>query len=120
HVLMTCPDDQGCANGTCEPACKAASDSHGTLGCDFVVSTPHLPYKTPPCFSAVLSNTWPKPVHVTVTRTGAGVLDPTTFIRLPTSDPDTTHWPLLTGAGVGTDQSAIVFLAGDPTSGSEY
>src|SRR5258708_8316721 len=34
-VKMTCPPDQGCANGTCIPACDAAVANKSTVGCEY-------------------------------------------------------------------------------------
>src|SRR5262245_18578915 len=57
HVVATCADDQGCADGVCVPACEAAAKSHGNLGCDFVIATPsspigwETPTAPPPCFA---------------------------------------------------------------------
>src|SRR5690242_9487956 len=34
NPVMSCPDDQGCANGVCQDACQAAADSKSSIGCD--------------------------------------------------------------------------------------
>src|SRR5436190_24077532 len=39
---VECPPDQGCANGKCMPACDAAAESKGPLGCRYRVATPAL------------------------------------------------------------------------------
>ena len=40
NLIMSCPAEQGCANGQCVAACAAAGASQGTVGCDFMVGTP--------------------------------------------------------------------------------
>src|SRR5581483_2769835 len=40
NAVMQCPPDQGCSGGQCVPACQAAADAKGSLGCRYVVSTP--------------------------------------------------------------------------------
>src|SRR5437016_349148 len=36
NVVFTCPSDQGCFKGVCEPACDAARDNKSTVGCDYL------------------------------------------------------------------------------------
>ena len=89
----------------------------GNLGCDFVVATPSFyPGYVPPCFAVFLANGWAAPAHVTVSYDSMS-LDPTLFSKVP--DPvtsDATAWPWLTGAGLGPEEVAVVFLSSDPTS----
>src|SRR5438445_6957846 len=71
NVVMTCPDDQGCAGGGCVPACQAAGASKGSVGCDYVVPTPSFyAYIAPPCWAVFVANNWVKPVQLTVARAG--------------------------------------------------
>jgi hypothetical protein len=58
QVLEACPADQGCAEGTCVPACAAAAGSKANFGCTFIVPTPPAyPPALPPCFAVFLANT---------------------------------------------------------------
>src|ERR1700722_18003956 len=64
NVVQTCANDQGCAGGKCIAACAAAAASHGSLGCDFWLSTPIITDRDSvsqqqPCFAISIANTWP-------------------------------------------------------------
>src|SRR5262249_51476867 len=41
-VVEHCAPALGCYGGVCIPPCEAAAKSQGTIGCDFVVSTPYM------------------------------------------------------------------------------
>ncbi|MBI2395296.1 MAG: IgGFc-binding protein [Deltaproteobacteria bacterium] len=115
-VVTTCPPDQGCSNGACVPACAAASDSRGNVGCDFRMATP-LAYGTtlPPCFAVVLANTWPRPAKVTVERGGA-TYDVTKFGRIPINGKPAAEWAPIPEGGIPVDQVGVLFLSSDPAS----
>ncbi len=115
-AITTCPPDQGCSNGTCVPACTAASDSKGNVGCDFRVATP-LAYGTtlPPCFAAVLANTWPRPAKITVER-GGTTYDVTNFGRIPINGKPATEWTPIPAGGIPVDEVGVLFLSSDPNS----
>ncbi|HEY1955901.1 MAG TPA: IgGFc-binding protein [Polyangiaceae bacterium] len=114
NVVTTCPPDQGCAGGQCVPACQAAGASKGTVGCDYVLSTPsfYSPDK-PPCFAAFVANNWPKAVKVTVTRSGTSY-DVTQFGRIPQSGQPVTSWPPVPATGIPAGDVAVLFLSHDP------
>jgi hypothetical protein len=116
NVVMTCPPDQGCANGVCVPACDAAAQGHGSLGCDFLIPTP-MAYQTtlPPCFAVAVANAWPEPVKLTVTR-GATSFDVTQFGRIPVDGKNPDQWPTLDANGIPVDGVAVLFLSADPKS----
>lgn len=119
NVVQTCPDDQGCAGGTCIAACAAAAASHGSLGCDFWITTP-ITYDSEvgqqqPCFAAFVANTWPLAAQLTITRAGASY-DPTTFGYVPSSAPDT-QWPALAASGIPVGNVAVLYLSGAPNVG---
>src|SRR5260370_2292477 len=66
QVVATCPPDQGCLAGACVPACAAAANNKGTMGCDFVQATPSvLPSTLPPCWAVFLANNCSKPANIT-------------------------------------------------------
>ncbi len=115
-VLQTCAPDEGCADRKCVPACEAAAASHGNVGCDFVLSTPHFyPTIAPPCFAAFVTNSWAVPAQITVTR-GNATFDVTKFGRIASSDPDPAHWDAVPSAGLPPGQVAVLFLSDDPAS----
>jgi hypothetical protein len=116
QVLEACPADQGCAEGTCVPACAAAAGSKANFGCTFIVPTPPAyPPALPPCFAVFLANTWGHPAKLAVARGGVD-LDITTAARLVTPGVLPKDWPPLPAEGVPADAVAVVFLSSDPKS----
>jgi hypothetical protein len=114
NVVMTCPADEGCAGGTCIAACAAAAASHGSLGCDFWVSTPVTLDveigQQQPCFAMFVANTWPLPATLTVARDGTSYT-PSAFGALP-SQSLPAQWPALPSQGVPVDDVAVLYLSG--------
>ncbi len=116
HVVMTCPDDQGCSNGACIAACDAASASKGNVGCDFLVPTPETyPVDLPPCFAVFVANAWPAPAVLTVS-TGATTYDVTKFGRIPQNGMPESSWAPVPALGIPAGQVAVLFLSNDPNS----
>ncbi len=115
-AVSTCPPDQGCFGGACVPACTAAGESRGNVGCDFRMATP-LAYGTtlPPCFAVVLANTWPRPAKITVER-GGTTYDVTKFGRIPINGKPATEWTAVPADGIPVDQVGVLFLSSDPAS----
>ncbi|HEY1557352.1 MAG TPA: IgGFc-binding protein [Kofleriaceae bacterium] len=116
NVIQTCPDDQGCAAGMCVPACDAAAASQGSVGCDFVVSTPSF-YTSiaPPCFAVFLANNWPLDSVVTISRAGTNY-DPATYGRVPDGTPNAASWPTVSPTGIASSNVGVLFLDADPSS----
>lgn len=122
NVIQECPPDQGCSGGQCVPACTAAADSQGNVGCDFTVATPYffagasgfgaIP---PPCFAVFLANNWGKDTIVSVSRGGV-TYDVTQFGRIATSAPNTAAWAPVPATGIPPGQVAVLFLSQDPVS----
>jgi len=115
NVLVTCPPDQGCAGGTCVPACQAAGASKGSVGCDFQVATPSFfadlyPGYYAPCFAVFVANNWPKDVKITVTRNGQ-TYNVTSFGRIPQPGVPPASWQPVPANGVPPGQVAVLFLA---------
>lgn len=113
NVLKTCPPDQGCAgNGACVPACQAAADSKGSIGCDFYAVDPDIytgDGAAGGCFAAFVANTWDTPATVTV-EYGGKALDVAQFGRIPTgTGPAITYKPL-PGGKIPAHEVAILFL----------
>jgi hypothetical protein len=116
HAIGKCPPELGCLEGKCVEACVAAAGIKGSVGCDFVVSTPSFyPDILPPCFAVFLANNWPKDVQITVTRAGS-TLDVGAFGRIPTTDPNEKSWPTIAIAGVPPGKVGVLFMSSDPAS----
>lgn len=114
NVVTTCPSDQGCSAGQCVPACTAAADSHGSVGCEYVVATPDfMTQLKPPCFAVFVANNWTKPARLTVTRGGA-TLDVTTFGRIPEAGKAESAWSTIPASGIPAGQVAVLFMSSDP------
>ncbi len=122
QVIEHCPPDQGCFDGACIPACDAAANVQGTIGCDFWAPTPPFVFNgTPnaaqsgPCFAVFLANTWDKPAQITIQRNGQPY-DAATYARIPKGiAPNITYDPL-PPEGLPPDEVAILFLAHRPGS----
>ena len=119
-VVMTCRGDEGCSDGACISACAAAAASHGSLGCDFWVSTP-VTYdveagQQQPCFGMFVANTWGVAATLTVSRAGT-TYDTTLFGAIPSQTAPPAAWPALTAAGVPVDGVAVLYLSGAPGVG---
>jgi len=115
NVVSTCASDQGCSGGKCIDACAAAAASHGSLGCDFWVSTP-VTYDVEegqgqPCFGMFVANAWPKDATLTVARSGV-TYDPTTFGAIPSQTLAPSAWPPLTAQGIPVNDVAVLYLSG--------
>jgi len=116
NVIQTCPNDQGCAGGTCVPACQAAAASKGTVGCDYVVPTPSF-YTgiAPPCFAMFVANNWAQAVNITVSRGGQSY-NVSTFGRVAQAGVDATAWAAVPSSGLPPGDVAVLFLSDDPSS----
>jgi hypothetical protein len=116
NVVKTCGPTEGCSAGTCINACAAAAASKGSVGCDFVVSTPSF-YRdiTPPCFSIFLANNWPIDAAVTISR-GAQTYDAATIGRVPNGNPSAASWPAVPASGIASSSVGVLFMSHDPTS----
>lgn len=116
NVVSTCPDDQGCAAGTCIPACQAAGASKGTVGCDYVVPTPSFYTNiAPPCFAIFVANNWPAAVHITVQRSGQSY-NVTQFGRIAQAGTAATSWSAVPSTGLPPGDVAVLFMSDDPSS----
>ncbi len=114
NVVLTCPPDQGCANGVCVGACDAAAASKGSVGCDFVVATPSMsPSIKPPCFAVFVANNWPSDAELTIERDGVSY-SATTFGRVPDGSADAAAWPAVPASGLASESVAVLFLSSDP------
>jgi hypothetical protein len=117
-VIQTCPPDQGCSASACVPACQAAADSHGTIGCDFMVATPSFfagssTYSSP-CFAVFLANNWAENSVLSVDRNGT-TYDPTKFGRVSATSGSPTTWPSVSGTGLPQGNVAVLFMDDNPS-----
>jgi hypothetical protein len=120
NVLQMCSPDQGCANAMCVPACDAAGQSKGTLGCDFYVAEPSsngngmgVGY-IGACYAVFIANGWGQPAKITVSRDGQ-TLDVSQFGRIPTGIAPNLTFTAIPSTGLPAGQVAVLFLSHDPT-----
>lgn len=119
NVIKMCPADQGCAGGVCVTACDAASQSKGSIGCDFYAPDPPF-YQNGvgssydgTCYAVFVANTWSRPAKITVSR-GGQTFDLTQFGRIPSGIlPNITYDPIPAN-GVPPNQVAVLFLSHKP------
>lgn len=108
--VTECPPGQGCANGTCVPACDAAAESKGSLGCKYRVATPAF-YTTfaSPCFAVFVANAWREPAKLEVARDGT-TYDVTSFGRIAEPGQPETSWDPVPAGGIPAGKVAVLFL----------
>ncbi len=119
NVIKTCPPDQGCGSGGCIPACQAAAQAHGSIGCDFMVATPSWfaglqPTYSAPCFAIFVANNWGEDTVITVDRAGT-TYDPTKFGRISATGSAPASWSTVPTTGVPQSKVAVLFMDDNPS-----
>ncbi len=116
-VVTACPPDQGCAGGTCVPACDAAKANKSSVGCDYY-AVPATDFTGETCFAVYVANTWGSAVSLTV---GWGANDYTsklsTFGYIPTGSGATLTYTAMSGGQVPVDGIGILFLSSQASGG---
>lgn len=113
-----CPDDQGCASGTCIAACDAASASHTSIGCDYFTMNPDVLDNDNirgSCFAVFVANTWGSPVTLTAEYGGA-TIDVSNAAKLPSGTGSALTYAPLPSGQLPAGEVAIVFLAASATA----
>ena len=121
NVLQMCPPDQGCSGGVCVPACQSASDSKGSIGCDFYAPDPPFYSNGTPstyngsCYAVFVANTWSRSAQITVSRAGQS-FSLSQFGYIPSGIiPNITYTPI-PATGVPPNQVAVLFLSNNPNA----
>ncbi|APR74904.1 Hypothetical protein A7982_00250 [Minicystis rosea] len=119
NILQMCPPEQGCAGGTCVPACSAAEQSKGSIGCDFWAPDPPF-YSNGQgstydgtCYAVFIANTWSRPAQITVSR-GGQTFDLKQFGRIPSGIVPNIAYDPIPATGVPPNQVAVLFLSHKP------
>jgi hypothetical protein len=116
NILESCPPDLACAKGKCVPACEAMEETKGSVGCDYLVSTPEGNGSLPsPCLAAFVANSWQKAVKISVSRGGI-TYDVTQFGRIPVAGRPATAWDPIPSSGLPVGKIAVLFLSSDPNA----
>ncbi len=115
-IQQDCWPDLGCSNGMCVAPCDAAGESRGSVGCDFMVATPHFTTVIlPPCFAVFVANNWPKAANLTISR-GGQTYDVSQFGRIPNGSNNEASWAPVPSTGLPAGEVAVLFLSQDPNS----
>jgi hypothetical protein len=113
NVVMSCPANEGCANGGCVAPCDAAAANKSTIGCDYFAVEPDA-YTTGQggCFAAYVVNTWDQPVTITADYNGMSV-DVPSIAYVPSGAGQSITYTALSGGQLQPGQVAILFLNND-------
>lgn len=115
NVVTACPGDQGCAAGSCIPACDAAVANKSSIGCEYYAHNPQTLFGRG-CHALFVANTWSVPVTITGEAAGS-MIDLSKYAYVPSgSGPTLSYTPLGQGQGIPPGSVAIVFLR-DSSSG---
>ena len=126
-VLLTCPDDQGCAAGGCVDPCTAARANGSAQGCEFYSVMPAIfaatggektDNDTGSCFAAMVANTWKQAITLNVDYDGKA-LDISQIARSPKQTSGTLSFDPLPNGTLGPGEMALLFLAGKAGSATE-
>ncbi|HEY1954108.1 MAG TPA: IgGFc-binding protein [Polyangiaceae bacterium] len=122
NVVQTCPPDQGCAAGTCAPACAAAKANKSSVGCDYY-AVPATDFTGQTCFAVYVANTWGSPVSLTASWGGQNFTSNLSkFAFLPQGTGQNLTYTAITNGQVPVGGVAILFLSGagcpEPTATS--
>ncbi|XYH93154.1 IgGFc-binding protein [Sorangium sp. So ce1128] len=125
-VVAVCPPELGCYQGQCIPACEAAENADGSIGCGYLAPSPPFfgneldsSSYSGACHAVFLANTWARHARIRVALGGAA-LDPAHFAYLPSGiGPSTTYTPL-PEEGIPPGEVAVLFLSHQPGVGTRY
>ncbi|MBN9161959.1 MAG: hypothetical protein BGO98_14920 [Myxococcales bacterium 68-20] len=114
RIIKECPPDQGCADGSCVPACDATVVNTSSAGCEFAALPPSLYMESGgSCFAAIVTNTWATPTRIEAEYAGAKV-DLATSARVLRAGGDGTTYEPFTGELQPRDV-AVLFLSHSPS-----
>jgi len=111
NVITQCPQDQGCANGACEPACQAANDTKSSVGCDYY-AVPATDFVGETCFAVYVANTWGSPVTLTASWGAQNFTNLSTFTFIPQGSGQSLTYTAAANGQVPVGSVGIMFLSG--------
>ena len=118
-VQRACGPSEGCADARCIPnPCEAARTSKSSYGCDYwALKTAQRVQADGSCFAALVSNTWPLPVHIKIQYDGQSI-SPAKFAYIPrvmdgimNFQPKVDYVPYDASLGLGVGEVAVIFLS---------
>lgn len=120
NIVEVCPPDQGCSEGQCVPACDAAANAQGSIGCEYWTPNPpfYQNHATPTtydgaCYAVFVANTWGRDAQLTVRYDGQQ-LDAAAFARIPSGVAQGTTYAPLPAGGLPPNEVAVLFLSHRP------
>lgn len=120
NVVEDCSPDQGCFEGQCIPACDAAAQSKGSIGCEYWTPTPPFLQNESAsssyhgtCYAVFVANTWGRPAQLSV-RYGGQTYDVTSFARIPSGVGPGAQYAPLPATGLPPNEVAVLFMSHDP------
>jgi IgGFc binding protein len=118
HIVTTCGEGTACgAEGACVPACTAAANTRGSLGCEFLALPPDSTNGGTggSCFAAFIGNTWDEPVNLSLEYDNQEQ-DIAGSTYLPVLNVDKITYEKLSGP-LPPGKVAVVFLSQSATAG---
>ena len=116
NVVLACPQDQGCAAGTCIAACDAAKANKSSVGCDYY-AVPATDYTAQTCFAVYVANTWGSPVTISASWGTTNFTNLSTFAFAPQGTGQNITYAPLTNGQVPVGGVAILFLSSASAGG---
>ena len=120
NTVEVCPPDQGCWEGECIPACEAAGNARGSIGCEYWVPDPPFTFNQSagttlagPCHAVFIANTWGRSAVLSLQYNGQ-IYDAATHARIPSGVAPNTQYNPLPPEGLPPEQVAVVFLSHQP------
>lgn len=121
-VVQACPPDQGCFEGMCVPACDAAAQAKGSIGCEYWTPTPPFVQNESAsstlhgtCYAVFVANTWGRPAQLSVRYNGQ-THDVTSFARIPSGVGPSAQYAPLPATGLPPNEVAVLFMSHDPAA----
>lgn len=119
-VVETCPPDLGCFEGMCVPACEAAANARGAIGCEYWTPSPpfYVNHQSPTsydgsCYAVFVTNTWGRDAVFSASYQGQS-LDLASHTFIPSGIGASTSYAPLPPTGLPPGQVAVIFLAHEP------
>jgi IgGFc binding protein len=119
-TVIQCTAGNACdlSTGGCSPACTAAVNNKQSIGCEYYAPHPEMDYPEQ-CFAVFVANTWATPAHLDVEFYQGSPLTVASFARIPSgTGANITYAAYDPVGGLPSGEVAILFLAGDGSSGT--
>jgi hypothetical protein len=119
-VVESCPPEEGCFEGACIPACEAAANAQGAIGCEYWTPTPpfYFNHISPTgydgsCYAVFVANTWGREAALTATYQG-NTIDLADHAYIPSGVGASATYAPLPATGLPPGEVAVIFLAHKP------